>query len=87
MRTSLINWWSRFAKTLLTAGPYLAFALVPGGTLILLSLLALRHRVWIEAHARGLLSVGLILCAAILVSGAIGPSAGAQAVTDFDQPR
>jgi len=47
-----LNWIGRFATALRKLGPYAVIGLlVPGGTLILVSLWAFRHRPWFAARA------------------------------------
>jgi hypothetical protein len=48
-----VNWTSRLASPLRELGPYTAIELLlPGGSLIALSLWAFRHRAWFTARAR-----------------------------------
>jgi hypothetical protein len=48
-----VNWTIRLGRALHTLGPYAAIELVvPGGSLIVLSLWAIRHRSWLAAYAR-----------------------------------
>jgi hypothetical protein len=48
-----VNWLSRHYRALRTLGPYAVVELVvPGGSLIVLSLWAIRHRAWLAAYAR-----------------------------------
>jgi hypothetical protein len=48
-----INWISRLAAPLRELGPYTAIELLlPGGSLIALSLWTFRHRAWFIARAR-----------------------------------
>ena len=48
-----VNWTSRLATRLRELGPYTAIELlVPGGSLIALSLWAFRHRAWFTARTR-----------------------------------
>ena len=51
------SWINRLARTLRALGPYGAIELVlPGGTLVVLSLWAIRHRSWLIERARRALS-------------------------------
>jgi hypothetical protein len=55
-----INWRSRLTAALRELGPYAAIGLVlPGGTVLLASLWAFRHRRWFLAHARRMLTRSL----------------------------
>ena len=48
-----MNWVSRLARPMRALGPYAAIELiVPGGSLLALSLWALRHRAWLSARVR-----------------------------------
>lgn len=70
MLVSRFNWMSRLTAALRELGPYAAIGLaLPGGTLIVASLWALRHRPWFAAHARRLLAIVLALGATIMISG------------------
>jgi hypothetical protein len=70
MLVSHVNWRSRLTTALRELGPYAAIGLVlPGGTLILASLWALRHRRWLLAHARRVLAIVLVLGVAVIVLG------------------
>jgi hypothetical protein len=70
MLVSPISWKSRLTTALRELGPYAAIGLVlPGGTLILASLWALRHRRWLVAHARGMLAIMLVLGITVIVLG------------------
>jgi hypothetical protein len=61
---------SRFATELRELGPYAAIGLVlPGGTLLLISLWVLRHRRFFAAHASRVLAVLLALGAAVTLPG------------------
>jgi len=65
-----LNWIGRFATALRELGPYAVVGLlVPGGTLILLSLWAFRHRPWFAARARRGLATVVALGASLMVSG------------------
>ncbi len=47
------SWINRLARTVRALGPYGVIELVlPGGTLVLLSLWAIRHRSWLVERAR-----------------------------------
>jgi len=47
------NWMPRLARAIRTLGPYGAIELVvPGGSLVVLSVWAFRHRSWLAARAR-----------------------------------
>lgn len=70
MLVSHVNWRSRLTTALRELGPYAAIGLVlPGGTLILASLWALRHRRWLLAHAHRRLAIVLVLGVAVIVLG------------------
>jgi hypothetical protein len=70
MLISRVNWRSRLTTALRELGPYAAIGLVlPGGTLILASLWALRHRRWLLDHARRTLAIVLVLGVAVIVLG------------------
>jgi len=65
-----INWRSHLTAALRELGPYAAIGLVlPGGTLLLASLWAFRHRRWFVAHARRTLAIVLALAAIVIVPG------------------
>jgi hypothetical protein len=65
-----INWRSHLTAALRELGPYAAIGLVlPGGSLLLASLWAFRHRPWFAAHARRLLAIVLALGATIMIPG------------------
>jgi hypothetical protein len=67
---SRFNWMSRLPAALRELGPYAAIGLaLPGGTLIVASLWAFRHRPWFAAHARRLLVIVLALGATIMIPG------------------
>jgi hypothetical protein len=52
------NLMTRFATTLRATGPYVAIALtMPGGTVMLVSFWAFRHRQWFASHAHRALAV------------------------------
>lgn len=68
MLVSRFNWMSRLTAALRELGPYAAIGLVlPGGTLLLASLWAFRHRRWFVAHARRTLVIVLALGASVIV--------------------
>jgi hypothetical protein len=70
MLVSRVNWMSRLTTGLRELGPYAAIGLVlPGGTLLLASLWAFRHRRWFVAHARRTLAIALALGAGVIVPG------------------
>jgi hypothetical protein len=70
MLVSRVKWKSRLTTALRELGPYAAIGLVlPGGTLILASLWALRHRRWFVAHARRTLAIALVLGVTVIVLG------------------
>jgi hypothetical protein len=55
MRLQVKKWFTRVARTVRGLGPYAAMELVlPGGTLIVLVVLAVRHREALMARFRGL---------------------------------
>jgi len=65
-----VNWRSHLTAALRELGPYAAIGLVlPGGTLILASLCAFRHRRWFVAHVRRTLAIVLALGASVIVPG------------------
>ena len=65
-----VNWMSRLTTALRELGPYAAIGLVlPGGTLLLGSLWAFRHRRWFVAHARLMLAIVLALGVSIILPG------------------
>jgi hypothetical protein len=70
MLFSRVNWMGRLTTGLRELGPYAAIGLVlPGGTLLLASLWAFRHRRWFIAHARRTLAIALALGAGVIVPG------------------
>ena len=70
MLFSRVNWMSRLTTALRKLGPYAAIGLVlPGGTVLLASWWAFRHRPWFATHARRLLAIVLALGATIMISG------------------
>jgi hypothetical protein len=64
-----LNWIGRFATALRELGPYAAIGLLPGGTLMLVSLWVFRHRPWFAARARRGLATVVALGASLMVSG------------------
>jgi hypothetical protein len=57
MMTPRANWMTRIAAPVRELGPYAAIELIlPGGSLIALSLWAIRHREWFASRLRALLS-------------------------------
>jgi hypothetical protein len=65
-----VNWMNRLTTALRELGPYAAIGLVlPGGTLLLGSLWAFRHRRWLVAHARLMLAIVLALGASVMLPG------------------
>jgi hypothetical protein len=65
-----INWRSRLIAALRELGPYGAIGLaLPGGTLLLASWWAFRHRQWFVAHVRRTLVIVLVLVASVIVPG------------------
>lgn len=53
MLLARVNWITRLSGPVRGLGPYAAIELlVPGGSLIVLSLLAFRHRAWFIARVR-----------------------------------
>lgn len=62
MSLARINWITRLGSPMRRLGPYAAIELlVPGGSLIVLSLLVFRHRAWLFARARRTLAPFLAL--------------------------
>jgi len=69
-----VSWITRIAALVRELGPYAAIGLVlPGGSLIMLSLWALRHRAWFTAHARTL-ALAALLGACVMLPGCAGLS-------------
>jgi hypothetical protein len=65
-----LSWIGRFATALRELGPYAAIGLLlPGGTLILMSLWAFRHRPWFAAHARRGLATVVAIGVSLMVTG------------------
>jgi hypothetical protein len=65
-----LNWIGRFATALRELGPYAVIGLlVPGGTLILVSLWAFRQRPWFAARARRRLTTVLALAVSLMITG------------------
>jgi hypothetical protein len=64
-----LNWIGRFATALRELGPYAVVGLLPGGTLILVSLWAFRHRRWFAARARRDLAAVVALGVRLMVTG------------------
>jgi hypothetical protein len=57
MRLQVIKWLGRIVRSVRGVGPYAAVELIlPGGTLIVLLVLAVRHREALMARVRGALS-------------------------------
>jgi hypothetical protein len=78
-----VNWMRRLTTELRELGPYAALGLVlPGGSVILASLWAFRHRRWFLAHAHRTLIIVLAMGAGAVVRGRTLPpslqSAGGQ---------
>jgi hypothetical protein len=70
MLVSRVTWMGRLTTELRELGPYAAIALVlPGGSLLLVSLWAFRHRRWFAARARRTLAIVLALGAGVIVPG------------------
>jgi len=70
MLVARVNWISGVTRALRELGPYAAMALLlPGGTLIVVSLWILQHRPWLFARARRGLAIVLALLAAAVLSG------------------
>jgi hypothetical protein len=70
MLVSRVNWMSRLTTELRELGPYAALGLVlPGGSVILASLWAFRHRRWFVAHAHRTLIIVLAMGASVVVPG------------------
>jgi hypothetical protein len=73
---------ARLTTGLRELGPYAAIGLVlPGGTLILASLWAFRHRRWFVVYTRRTLAIVLALGASVIVPGctflpSLHPAAG-----------
>lgn len=67
-----INWITRVLAAMRGLGPYAALELiVPGGTLIAVSLWAFRHRSWFASHLRSTFAVLMGLGASVVVRGAL----------------
>jgi hypothetical protein len=65
-----LSWIGRFATALRELGPYAVIGLlVPGGTLILVSLWAFQHRAWFAARARRGLGTLVALGVSLMVTG------------------
>jgi hypothetical protein len=65
-----VNWMRRLTTELRELGPYAALGLVlPGGSVILASLWAFRHRRWFLAHAHRTLIIVLTVGAGAVVRG------------------
>jgi hypothetical protein len=78
-----VNWMRRLTLGLRELGPYAALGLVlPGGSVILASLWAFRHRRWLLAHAHRTLIIVMVVGAGVVVRGRTLPpslqSAGGQ---------
>jgi hypothetical protein len=70
MLVTRVNWMSGVTTAWRELGPYAAVALLlPGGTLIVVSLWILQHRVWFFTHVRRGLAIVLALLAAVVLSG------------------
>ena len=64
------HWFARLRAGLHELGPYVAIGLaLPGGTLLLASLWAFRHRRWILAQAQRALIIVSALGAGLIVPG------------------
>ena len=64
------KWINGLTRSWRELGPYAAIALLlPGGTLIVVSLWILQYRPWLFTHARRGLAVALALLAPVAVSG------------------
>jgi hypothetical protein len=70
MLVSRFNRMSHLTAALRKPGAYVAIGLaLPGGTLILASWWAIRHRLWFAAHARRLLTMVLAVGVTIFIPG------------------
>jgi hypothetical protein len=70
MLFSPVNWMTRLTAALRELGPYAAIGLLlPGGSVLLASLWAFRHRRWFVAHAPRILAIVLALAVSVLVPG------------------
>lgn len=62
-----LSWKARLARPIRELGSYSAIVLiVPGGSLIALSMWMLRHRTWLAARTRRLLAALLAFCAGLI---------------------
>jgi hypothetical protein len=69
MLVARVKWISGLTAAWRELGPYAAIALLlPGGTLIVVSLWILQHRLWFFAHVRRSLTIALALLATVVVS-------------------
>ena len=74
MLVTSVKWKGRLITALRELGPYAAIGLVlPGGTLILASLWALRHRRWLVDHARRTLAIVLVLAVTVALGCVLLP--------------
>ena len=70
MLVARLKWINGLTRAWRELGPYAAIALLlPGGTLIVVSLWILQYRPWLFTHARRGLAVVLALLAPVVVSG------------------
>lgn len=70
MLVSPVNWMTRLTAALRELGPYAAIGLLlPGGSVLLASSWAFRHRHWFVAHAPRILAIVLALAVSVLVPG------------------
>lgn len=73
MALSGLNWLRRLTGPLRTSAPYAAVALLlPGGSVLMLALLAIRHRSWLIEHARSVAKALPLGVAGVLVSACAG---------------
>jgi hypothetical protein len=71
-----LKWIGRFATAFRELGPYAVIGLlVPGGTLILVSLWTFRHRPWFAARARRRLAAVVALGVSLMVTGSTSRAA------------
>jgi len=70
MLVARVNWISGVTTALRELGPYAAIALLlPGGTLIVVSLWILHHRPWLFAQVRRGFAIVLPLLPTLVLSG------------------
>jgi len=70
MLVARVKWMSGLTTAWRALGPYAAIALLlPGGTLIVVSVWILQHRTWFFADVRRSLAIVLALLPAVVLSG------------------